>query len=144
MAQLHSLIRFKKHELDEKREILAKLNEELSQLQERKRKLLDDLAREKNLAAVDIDIARSFGPFLNKALAQIADMDDLIRDKQQEIQAATMVVQEAYLEVKKLEITQEKRDAEENARVKRIETNTLDDIGLESFRRTQSDSGRIG
>ena len=140
MAQLHSLIRFKRHELDEKRDILAKRNAELEQLQQHRIHMLDELAREKNLAAVDIEIARSFGPFLNRMLAQIEQLDGLIRNKAQEVQAATVVVQEAFLEVKKLEITQQKRDDEESARIKRIETNTLDDIGLESFRRGQAEA----
>lgn len=137
MAKLHSLIKFKRHELDEKREVLARLNDELEALKRRKQKMLDDLAREKNLAAVDIDIARNFGPYLNKTLAQIAEMDDFIQDKYLEVQAATHVVQDAYLEVKKLEITQEKSDDAETARVKRIETSTLDDIGIQSFTRNQ-------
>lgn len=139
MAKLHSLIRFKRHELDEKRQILAKLNDALEGLRGRKQKLLDDLAREKNLAAVDVEIARSFGPFLNRTLDACAALDDAIHQKLREIQAATHVVQDAYLEVKKLEITQEKRDQEEENRLQRIETNTLDDIGLESFRRNQAE-----
>lgn len=139
MAQLHSLIKFKRHELDEKRQVLARLNDELEMLKRRKQQMLDDLAREKNLAAVDIDVARSFGPYLNRALAQCAEIDDHIRDKMQQVQAATHVVQDAFLEVKKLEITQEKRDEEEKNRLKKIETNTLDDIGMESFRRASED-----
>lgn len=142
MAKLHSLIKFKRHELDEKRQILAVLNEELEKLKRRKQQMMDDLAREKNLAAVDIDVARSFGPYLNKTLERCAEMDTAILEKNQEIQAATLVVQEAFLEVKKLEITQEKRDEEENTRIKKIETATLDDIGIEGFRR--STDGRTG
>ena len=108
MAKLHSLIKFKRHELDEKREILARLNDELEGLRNRKQRLLDELAREKNLAAVDIETARSFGPYLNKTLARVAAFDEEIHAKYLEVQAATHVVQDAYLEVKKLEITQEK------------------------------------
>ena len=141
MAKLHSLIKFKRHELDEKREVLAQLNDQLEALKRKKQQLLDDLAREKNLAAVDIDVARSFGPYLNKTLARCADMDIEIQEKYLEVQAATHVVQEAFLEVKKLEITQEKRDDEENTRIKKIEASTLDEIGMESFRRGQE--GRV-
>ena len=137
MAQLHGLIKFKRHELDEKRQILARLNEELEALKQRKENLLDDLAREKNLAAVDIDIARNFGPFLTRTLERIEAFDHDIAAKQREIQAATHVVQEAFLEVKKLEVTQQNRDDEETRRLGRIETNTLNDIGLETFRRGQ-------
>lgn len=139
MAKLHSLIRFKRHELDEKRQVLAKLNEALEALKNRKQKLLDDLAREKNLAAVDVDIARSFGPYLNRTLELCDALDGEIHQKMQEIQAATHVVQDAFLEVKKLEITQERRDEQEKERLQKIETNTLDDIGLEGFRRNQDE-----
>lgn len=142
MAQLHSLIRYKRHELDDKRKHLAALNAQLEYLLGTKRKLLDDLAREKNLASVDIDVAKSFGPYLNKTLAQCDALDVEIGQKQQEVQAATLVVQEAYLEVKKLEVTQEKRDQAEESRINRIESINLDDIGIEGFRRRQDDSGR--
>lgn len=142
MAQLHSLIRYKRHELDEKRKILSTVNAELEFLIGTKKKKLDDLAREKNLASVDIDIARTFGPYLNKTLEQCDELDVMIGEKQQEVQAATIVVQEAYLEVKKLEVTQEKRDEAEADRVDRIESITLDDIGIEGFRRRQDETQR--
>ena len=142
MAQLHSLIRYKRHELDDKRKVLAVLNTQLEILLSTKKKMLDDLAREKNLASVDIEIAKSFGPYLNKTLRQCDELDVEIGEKQQEVQAATLVVQEAYLEVKKLEVTQEKRDQAEEDRLDRIETITLDDIGIEAFRRRQDESTR--
>ena len=142
MAKLHSLIKFKRHELDDKRQLLAKLNDALDRLRGQKQQLLDDLAHEKNLAAVDIDTARGFAPFLKKTLARITELDEFIREKQREIQAATHVVQEAYLEVKKLEITQERSDDTEESRLKRIEANNLDEMGIESFRRGQEE-GRV-
>lgn len=142
MAKLHSLIRFKRHELDDKRKQLALLNTQLETLIATKRKKLEDLAREKNLASVDVDVARSFGPYLNKTLAQCDELDVAIGHKQQEVQAATLVVQEAYLEVKKLEVTQERRDQVEEERIDRIESITLDDMGIEGFRRRQDDPQR--
>lgn len=135
MAKLHSLIKFKRHELDEKREVLARLNSQLEMLHDKKKMLLDNLAHEKNLAAVDIESARNFGHYLKRVQLQQAALDDAIRDKMQEIQAATIVVQEAFLEAKKLEITQEKSDATEAARIGKIEADNLDEIGLELFRR---------
>lgn len=142
MAKLHSLIRFKRHELDDKRKILAVLNTELEVLLQTKKTILEDLAREKNLASVDIEVARSFGLYLNRTLTRCDDLDQEIAEKQQEVQAATVVVQEAYLEVKKLEVTQEKRDQVEDDRIARIEAITLDDIGIEGFRRRQEETNR--
>ncbi len=135
MAQLHSLIRLRRHELDEKRKILADLNKELEHLYARKQKLLDDLAREKDLAAVDMDCARHFPNFLNRTMQQVDALNTAIQSKLLEIQAATLVVQEAYLEAKKLEIAQENRDKAEAERLQKIEDAQMDEIGLEGFRR---------
>ena len=137
MAKLHGLIRFKRHDLDEKRQKLLALNVELETLRLAKKTLLDRLQHEKNLAAVDVDVARNFGLYLNRMLKECGELDALIEHKLQEVQAATHVVQDAYLEVKKLEVTQEKRDDEEDARIDRIESNNLDDMGIEGFRRKQ-------
>ena len=139
MAKLHGLIRFRRHDLDEKRRVLAELNTELERLQMHRQKTIDDLAREKNLAAVDLECARHFPTYLSKMMQQIELQDQVIAFKMREVQAATHVVQEAYLEVKKLEITQERRDKEESDRINKIESDTLDEIGLQVFRRNQEE-----
>jgi flagellar FliJ protein len=141
MAKLHSLIKFQRHDLEEKRKRLAVLNAELENMRNQKKNILDKLNAEKNLAAVDVDVARNFGVYLNRVLKECAVLDKKIADKLDEIQAATHVVQDAYLEVKKLEVTQDKRDQEEEDRLDRIEVNTLDEIGLETFRR--KDNGTV-
>ena len=137
MAQLHGLIKFRRHDLEEKRKLLSILNTELEVLRGEKKSLLDRLTAEKNLAAVDVDVARNFGVYLNRVLKQCGELDELIAAKLEQVQAATHVVQDAYLEVKKLEVTQEKRDQQEEDRLDRIETNTLDEIGIETFRRRE-------
>lgn len=139
MAKLHSLIRYSRHTLDEKRRVLAELTEQLEQLKAHRQKMLDELEHEKNLAAVDIECARNFPQYLKKVMSMVADFDNWIAEKAREVQAATHVVQEAYLEVKKLEITQERRDQQEADRIKKIEGDTLDEIGLQSFRRKQEE-----
>jgi flagellar biosynthesis chaperone FliJ len=135
MAKLHGLIKYRRHTLDEKRRILSDLKTELETLENYKARLLSDLEREKNLAAVDLESARHFPLFLKKVKNQISDLDEMIAFKASEIQAATLVVQEAYLEVKKLEITQERSDQVETDRLNRLESIDLDEMGLEAFRR---------
>ena len=139
MAKLHSLIRFQRHELDEKRKILLELNNQLELLQNEKQKNLDDLSREKNLAAVDIECARHFPLYLGRMMAKIEKIEQAIQSKLLEIHAATHVVQEAFLEVKKLEVAQANRDQAEEAHQKKVETNILDDIGIETFRRNKGE-----
>jgi flagellar biosynthesis chaperone FliJ len=141
MAKLHSLIRFKRHQLDEFRRILSDLNTQLEVLYASKKKLLDDLAHEKNLAAVDIEASRNFGAYLNRMLREQEVLEEKIRKKSLEVQAATKVVQEAYLEAKKVEVTQENRDRAEEARLNKIDSDIMDEIGIENFRR--KDDGLI-
>src|SRR5690606_2206522 len=141
MAKLHNLIKYRRHTLEEKRKMLAILNTELEVLRAEKKTLLDKLAAEKNLAAVDVDIARNFGIYLNRVLRECGELELKISQKLEEVQAATHVVQDAYLEVKKLEVTQDRRDQEEEDRLDRIEVNTLDEIGIENYRR--KDEGLI-
>lgn len=140
MAKLHSLIRFKRHTLDEKRQLLAALNAELEGLQEHKKLLLEKIAHEKNLASVDLDAARSFTAYLHRAMEQSEALDTAILEKRAEVQAATQVVQEAFLDAKKFEVTQENRDRQEAERLNKIESDTLDEIGLTGFIRQQGDT----
>lgn len=140
MAKLHSLIRLRRHELDEKRKILAERNKELEALQDNKQRLLDNLAHEKNLAAVDLECARHFPQFLSRIMHQVDELSTQIQFKMSEVQAATLVVQEAYLEAKKLEIAQENRDKAEDERLQKIDNAIMDEIGIENFRRHKGDS----
>lgn len=138
MAQLQGLIRYKRHDLDEKRQALAKLNTELENLRANKKRLLDKLQHEKNLAAVDVDVARNFGAYMNRMLTECGALDMAIEQKLQDIQAATHLVQESYLEVKKLEVTQDARDRAQEDRLSKLESNTLDEIAIDGFRRKQT------
>lgn len=137
MAKLSSLIRLKKHELDQYRQALANLQDKLNEYQGRKEGLLRQLEQEKNLASVDIDAARNFNAYLQSSLDKLQEMERDIHKVQQEIQAARRVVQDAYMEVKKLDITEENRAQAERDELNRKISNELDDIGLTGFMRTR-------
>ena len=140
MAKLAGLIRLKKHELDQHREALAKLETTLAKHVHAKNVLLAQIASEKNLAAVDLDAARNFGAYLNKSLALLRDMDRQIQNTENEIFAARRMVQDAFMDVKKLDITEENRAQEaKDALAKKI-SNELDDIGITLFQRGQGEN----
>jgi flagellar FliJ protein len=137
MAKLSGLIRLKKHELDQYRQALAVLQDKLNGYQERKDGLLRQLEQEKNLASVDMDAARNFNAFLQISLDRLQEMERDIHLVQQEIQAARRVIQDAYMEVKKLDITEENRAQAERDELNRKISNELDDIGLTGFMRNR-------
>jgi flagellar export protein FliJ len=141
MAKLGSLIRLKKHELDQYRQALTALQDKLARQQEEKDALLRQLEAEKNLAAVDIDAARNFNAYLQRSLEQLKDMERAIHQTTEDIYAARRVVQEGYLELKKIEITEERRAEAEAAVIAKKDADQLDEVGLNSFRRHHADEG---
>ena len=135
MADLKGLIRLRRHELDEKRRILGDLNSKIEALNTRRQNVLQKLEKEKNLAAVDINAAQNFGQYLNGALNTCKDIDSNIERIMVDVEKATDVVRAAFMEVKKLELTQENREKEAQAVVAKRETADLDEAGLNAHRR---------
>lgn len=139
MADLTGLIRLRRHELDEKRRILGELNAKIDALNTSRQDVLQRLEKEKNLAAVDVNAAQGFGQYLNGALTKCKKIDKQIERIMVDVNKATDVVREAFMEVKKLELTQENREKEANAVIAKRETETLDEAGLNAHRRQQSE-----
>ena len=137
MADLKGLIRLRRHELDERRRELGELNAQVEALNEQRRAVLQKLEKEKNLAAVDINAAQGFGQYLNGALNRCRDIDAEIEIVMVEVEKATDIVRTAFMEVKKLELTQENRDEAEAAVLAKLETADLDEAGLTAHRRRQ-------
>ena len=147
MAELHGLIRLREHELEECRRDLGRLNEQRTALENRKKDRLDRLKQEKKLAACQFNEDRvnedrvnesrvgDIGLFIEQTLKACDQLDRQVAQLLPEIEAATDAVREAFLELKRLQITQERRDAVETARLKKLEREVLDEIGLQSFQR---------
>ena len=135
MADLKGLIRLRRHELDERRRALGELNAKVEALNQRRQDVLRKLEKEKNLAAVDINAAQGFGQYLNGALNTCRALDDEIERIMVDVEKATDIVREAFMEVKKLELTQENRDKEAEELMAKLETAELDEAGLNAHRR---------
>lgn len=135
MADLHTLIRLHKHELDEKRQALAVLYTKMAEHERQRRELEQAFAREKEAASVATDVHFTFARYAEQVNKQRKQMDEQKALIEAEITAAKDSMMETFSELKKYEMTQTERDrlaAEEQA-VK--ESNELDAIGLEGFRR---------
>lgn len=137
MADLHSLIRLHKHELDEKRRALAELYSAFAREESALQALDQELEREKQAIAQAQEVSFTFAGYAQsvreKQQAILARMQEL----EHQITAAKDDLMESFAELKKYEMTQQERDrlAEEERAMR--ESLALDEVALETFRRRE-------
>jgi flagellar FliJ protein len=137
MANLLSLIRLRKHTVEEKQKILSALYREAEIMQNRKKALEDQLEQEKELATTNNDAGAYYGLFAENMRKKIALVDDALAKVNSRIEIAREDVRAAFAEQKKVEIIQARRDEEEEKEIADKESDMLDEIGIDGFRRNQ-------
>lgn len=137
MADLDPLIRYRKHGVDEKQRVLARLYDISEQLEAEKQALIDQMEKEKALAedSDSPDVAAFLGSYLTNARKKVAVIDGKRRKLEAEIAVAQEDMRNAFAEMKKVEITQRKRDERDRAEEQAKEDRDLDEIALEGYRR---------
>jgi flagellar FliJ protein len=135
MADLVTLIRLHKHELDEKRQKLAALNEELARLEQQHRTLEREFEREKESARASAEAGVTFSGYAAQVKRRRAELDAAQAALEGKISAAKDSMMETFGELKKYEKAQEERDRAEAQSRALKESKELDEIGLEGFRR---------
>lgn len=137
MADLNPLIRLRKYRVEEKQKALAELFRQTELLEGRKRSLLAEVEREKEIAETSMDINSmvAFASYAARVYAGIEKLNIQIERMEPRILKAQDEMREAFSEQKKAEIIQEQRDKEEAAEIARKENTNLDEIGIEGFRR---------
>ena len=112
MADLGSLIRFRKHGVDEKRRFLAQLYRETEKLEQQKKIIEDQMQREIDLTkdSPTPDAQAYLGKYLEGARRKTRALDKSIAKMNVRIAAATEDMREAFADMKKIEITQRRRD----------------------------------
>ena len=137
MADLDSLIRYRKHAVDEKRRMLAKLYEQAESMAQAKKELEEKLEEETRIAH-EIGTAESYSDLGNYSVAmkkKIKGFGDSIKEMDVRIAAAQEDMRAAFAELKKIEITQRNREEREEAEIKRKEDIELGEIALDGYRR---------
>lgn len=130
MAKLHGLIKLRQHELDEKRRELGEINAKIEALEQKKKQMLDRMEAEKQAAADNVMLASTIGAYIGKTLKRRESLTKQIQKIIVESEELMEEVREAFLELKKFEITQNRRDAEELARLEKLEQAVLDEIAI--------------
>lgn len=141
MADLSTLIRLHKHELDEKRRELKELYDILERIEEQKQLVLDSVEKEKQAVADSEDAVHfTYADFQKKAEMQCEECDQAIEVVEQQIYTARDEMLDIFSEMKRYDMAQQERDRIEEQERRLRETKTLDEIALEGFRRTQTSS----
>lgn len=137
MADLNPLIRLRKYRVEEKQKAMAELFRQAELLEGRKRELLALLDREEAATAQSdqIDAYVTFAAYAGRVNKEIERLNQNLAKLDVRIAKAQEDMREAFSEQKKVEIIQRRRDEAELAKEVQRESTTLDEVGIEIFRR---------
>ncbi|MGB0718837.1 MAG: flagellar export protein FliJ [Bdellovibrionales bacterium] len=140
MADLNPLIRVRRHALEQKQKALAALYRQLEGLQDEKTRMLEQLEQEQSGAAgMDVAMLAYLGSYAEGVKTRVQEIDEEALALNTRIDIAREDMRSAFAEVKKLEITQENREDEERREIAKKESDMLDEIGLETYRRLRDE-----
>lgn len=127
---LKNLIRIHDWEVDEKRRRLGDLLHMQEDLRGQRIRIDEELLREQALARENPEAGVFYGPYAENIIERRQRLDQSILKMDDEIIQARDVVREAFRELKKYEVAQERRDEEDKLERDREEQLQLDEIGL--------------
>lgn len=140
MADLSPLIRVRRHVVEQKQKMLAELYRQAEELENQKNKIVAQLDEERRkVQEMGVGMLSYFGTYVEAAKKKIADLKKSIGKLETRIDIAREDMREAFSELKKIEITQERREDEEQKEIDKKESADLDEIGIETFRRKQGE-----
>jgi len=134
---LNTLTRLHKQRLDEARSHLVALEERRAELLDARDRLDETLAAERKTAASSVEAGRTFAAYARRMTAERAAIDDDLAALAVEIERAADAVAAAFQELKKYEITLERRLARARAAEARVDRARLDEVGITRFRRRE-------
>lgn len=139
MANLLSLIKLRKHTVDEKQKVLAELYRQIETIEQSKNTLLERLRVERaalNKSGI-LEMYAYFGRFSQNIQRMIERLNAEKAKLEIRIQIAQDDVREAFANVKRIEIVQKERERVEKKNADDKETREMDDIGIDGFRRKE-------
>jgi len=137
MADLESLIKYRNHQLDEKKKVLGNLFKEIEKLNLSKRNLLNNLEEEKKISQKDMNLETNsfFGAYAESVMKKVELINTALQNLETRIAIAQEDVRSSFAELKKIEITDRNRKDLELKESNRKENNDLDEMGLNIYSR---------
>lgn len=136
MAKLDPLIRVRKHTIEQKQKFLASLYVKAEELKQQQDTLETQLAIEtektKDLGA---EMMGYFGAYADSVNIQLEELDVVRKHMEDRIKMAQEDVRNAFADLKKIEIINDRRQSEALADMDKKESEELDEIAINMFRR---------
>jgi flagellar biosynthesis chaperone FliJ len=140
MADLDPLIRLNKFGLEEKQRFLAKLYSDAERFEQMKAGMLDSVESEKDVTDADmgnITMIQAYLAYLGRVKREVSQIDNEIKRIEARIQVAIDDMRDAFGELKKIEITRDRRLKELAEENKKREDALFSEIALEIYRRSE-------
>ncbi len=139
MADLESLIRLRRHNVDEKQKILADIYREVEIYEGQKEELRERLQRERNALDenLDLETREFYGRFEGVIREKIDKINVKLATLQTRLNLAQEEVRAAFADMKRVEIVNERRIDEQRRNRDAKDAAQMDDIGIEGFRRKE-------
>jgi len=140
MADLDPLIRLNKFGLEEKQRFLAKLYSDVERFEQMKAGMLDSVESEKDVTDADLDnitMIQAYLAYLGRVKREVSQIDNEIKRIEARIQVAIDDMRDAFGELKKIEITRDRRLKELAEENKKREDALFGEIALEIYRRSE-------
>jgi flagellar FliJ protein len=138
MSALDGLVRLHRWQLDECRRQLADLDLLTQKLQEERQRLAEEEKTEQEVAAGSLEAANAYGGFARRLIERRQKLEQSIASVAQQIVAARETLAATYQEVKRYETAAANRATQRRKRVERQQQRTLDEIGIDAFRRRKN------
>ncbi len=136
MAELNSLIRVRKHAIEQKQKMLAELYRHAEELKNRRDTLETQLAIESEKTKdMDTELLSFFEPYARNVRHSIEGIDNARDEMEIRIKSAQDDMRDAFAELKKIEIIDERRKAEAIAELNKKDSAALDEIAIDRFMR---------
>jgi len=139
MKKIDTLIRLHKFELDEKRRALQELETHMMRIIEARQRLDQELIEEQNTASQALELGMTYAGYAQKFIERRAKLEEDIANMRVEVEKAEIIVQMAFQELKKFEITAERQAAAEKYESDRREQSELDEAGINRHHRKNKD-----
>lgn len=147
MAELDGLIRMRRHSVEQKQKFLAELYNQADQLAGQKNTLLTQFEEEQaKMSQMNDELGMGpgmnyFGAYSDAVHERVAEIEEQIEKLDGRIEVAREDMRRAFAELKKVEITADKRKAEEDKEIADKESAELDEIAIEGYRRKVLEDG---
>ncbi|MGH1375691.1 MAG: flagellar FliJ family protein [Alphaproteobacteria bacterium] len=141
MSDLDPLIRVRKHNVEQKQKFLAALYREEEKLKEQRDTIeAQFLIEQEKTKLMPADMQGFFGAYAQSVKERMENIDHKRAQIEQRIELAREDMREAFADLKKIEIIDERRAKEEQEKIKKKESDILDEIAIEAFCRKNEDA----